>query len=78
VFLTAPFTTCCTRPVDFSSTSISFGPRNAIVVGVSRPLTAVRTASFGSTIVGPSDSAAADVDRPSATIRQREARANAP
>jgi class 3 adenylate cyclase len=41
-----------TRPVFFSSTRKSFGPRNAIVLGKSRPLTTVRTPRLGSTTAG--------------------------
>src|SRR5262245_58569984 len=48
---TAPLTTRRTRPVLFSRTRKSFGPRNAIVVGSTRPLTTVLTPKF---VSGPS------------------------
>src|SRR5919106_1324460 len=50
--MTVPSTTRCTRPVAFSSTSMSFGPRKAMLVGVTSPAAAVRTASSGSTTDG--------------------------
>ena len=57
--VTTPFTTRFTRPVFFSRTRKSFGPRKAIVLGVVSPLTTVRTARSGSTTLGPTAWAAA-------------------
>ena len=50
--VTAPSTTCFTRPVAFSNTSRSFGPRNAMLVGPVSPWTAGRTSRRASVIVG--------------------------
>ena len=50
--VTAPSTTCFTRPVAFSNTSRSFGPKNAMLVGPVSPWTAGRTSRRASVIVG--------------------------
>ena len=52
VLCTVPFTTRWTLPVAFSSTNMSLGPMNAMLIGWSRPETAVRTARSGSTTLG--------------------------
>src|SRR5438270_587240 len=52
VFCTAPFTTCLTLPVLFSNTRNSLLPRNAIDVGVVRPVTTACTVKFGSVTLG--------------------------
>src|SRR5215471_19829251 len=51
---TLPPTTCRTLPVAFSRTRKSFGPRNTMLVGWSRPVTTVVTWRFRSTMDGPS------------------------
>src|SRR5262249_54735173 len=52
VLFIVPFITRCTFPVSFSSTRMSSSPRNAMVVGLLRPLTTVLTSNLGSTTVG--------------------------
>lgn len=47
-----PFSTRCTLPLAFSNTKMSFGPRNAILVGWSSPVTTVLTMRLSSSIVG--------------------------
>src|SRR4029450_1990584 len=47
-----PLTTCCTRPVFFSRTSMSLARRNAMLTGVVNPDAAVRTSRLGSIRVG--------------------------
>src|SRR5688572_19906585 len=53
VEVTTPFMTRWTLPVFFSMTNQSFAPGNAMPIGVTRPVTAVRTDRFGSTTCGP-------------------------
>ncbi len=48
-----PFITCITFPVSFSVTSISLGPKNAILVGLSNPPVTFSTTRFLSFTVGP-------------------------
>src|SRR5215216_3908107 len=54
---TTPSTTRWTRPVAFSSTSMSLAARKARLVGWLKPSTTVRTPRLGSSITGPLDCA---------------------
>src|SRR5262245_30857947 len=60
VLWTAPFTTLFTRPVFFSVTRTSFGPRKATPVGRSSPVATGRTPSRESVISGPGSWAEAE------------------
>ena len=49
-----PFTILCTVPLSFSKTKISFGPKNAILVGDVRPSKTTSAFKLESLIIGPS------------------------
>src|SRR5215216_1223695 len=60
-----------TLPVFFSSTKNSVGLRNAMVVGVVRPLRTVRTFKRGSSICGPAACAATKLAEVELMSRER-------